>query len=105
MAISPLEMHGMYSRTQDFTAIKQNEDNHAMLGQNMLHTQAEKEQQQKATVVVKTNESETRQQKQDAREKGKNEYMGDGGRNRKKNEPKGDGTVKPKAATHFDMSI
>lgn len=103
MAISPLEMNGMYSRTQDFTVLKQNEDNKAMLGQNMIQTQVEKQQEQKANVVVKTNESETHQQRQDAREKGKNEYMGDGGKRRKK--PQGDGSVSKKAPLHFDMSI
>lgn len=77
-----------------------------MVGQAVIQTQQEKEEEIHATSVEETKQSETHQQRQDARDKGKNEYMGDGGKKRKSVNPRNqDGTFQKKATTHFDMSI
>ncbi len=72
------------SRAQDFTTIKQNEDNKAMLDQSNLGQQAQKTTDDKARSVTDSQEADWHNQRHDARDKGKNEYAGDGGRNRKK---------------------
>lgn len=105
MAISPLEMHGMYSRTQDFTTLKHNEDNKGMLSQNMIQNQTEKEQLHQAKVVVHTQETQGQKQRQDARDKGNGIYMGDGGKKRKKEDAKAQGSMQKKTDSHFDMLV
>ena len=43
MAIGPIEMNGIISRTQDYSTIKQNEDNKGLVQQQAFQTHFEKE--------------------------------------------------------------
>ena len=88
MALGPIELNMMVGRAQDVSAMEK----------------AEKEQ---AGQVKRSEETDTRQRRQDASEKGKNEYFGDGGRRRKKNEIPPEGRViRGKGnGSHFDCSI
>ena len=72
-----------------------------------LHEAVEKAEKEQAGQVRRSEETDTRQRRQDASEKGKNEYFGDGGRRRKKNEIPPEGRViRGKGnGSHFDCSI
>lgn len=71
-------------RTQDFSIIKQNEDSKAMLDQSHIGHIVEKKEQNNAQDVVTLEKSQFYDKNPDARERGANEYSGDGGKNRKK---------------------
>lgn len=89
-------------RVQDFTIIKQQEDNRAALVQTNLNNQNTKEIQNRATQVNETQEALWQQKKFDAREKGSNEYSGDGGKRR---QSKPTAQVVVKGQQGFDMKI
>ena len=108
MAISPFEIHGMMGRTQDFTALKHQEDNRNMVAQSAFQNQAEKKIQNKAERVQDAQQSETNRQKKDARDKGSNEYAGDGGQKRKRTDQvplEGRVVRKGPEGSHFECSI
>lgn len=108
MAISPFEINGMMGRTQDFTVFKHQEDNKPLVEQSVLQNQAQKQVQDKSEKVQTSGQSETQQQKKDARDKGSNEYTGDGGKNRKrKQEVPLEGRVVPKGSSgfHFECKV
>lgn len=90
-------------RTQDYTIIKQNEDSKNMIDQsNVSHVMEQKEINQ-SQEVVGSNRSEYYNKKQDAREKGSNEYYGDGGKSRQKKEIRDRVVVKKNGG--FDFKV
>ncbi len=107
MAIGPLQLNGIMTRTQDYTPIKQNEDMKPMVDQSVFQNTMQKNIEKKLTQVRESEETDTYQRKQDAKEKGKNEYQGDGGRNRGqgKAEFPADGRVIKKGGGGFDFSV
>lgn len=107
MALGPIELNMMVGRAQDVSAIKQNEDYKAMTEQSVFQNQMEKAEKEQAGQVSRPEETDTRQRRQDASEKGKNEYFGDGGRRRKKSDIPPEGRViKGKDnIPHFDCSV
>ena len=92
------------SRAQDYSSVKQNEDNHSALQQNLIGTQNEKTQMRRMRDVNEADNSRWTNEKFDARDKGKQQYQGDGGKNRQKKETVKD-RVLPKQRTGFDMKI
>jgi hypothetical protein len=85
MSIGRIDFQGAIARTNDIAQIKANEDNRAMTNQNTFQTQFDKEVDQKANSVnEKENADQNKQEKFDAKEKGKNEYSGNGGKGEKK---------------------
>ena len=107
MAIGPLQLNGIMTRTQDYTPIKQNEDMKPMVDQSVFQNTMQKNIEKKLTQVKESEETDTYQRKQDAKEKGKNEYQGDGGRNRGQGKPEfsADGRVIRKGGGGFDFSV
>ena len=106
MAISPLEQLGSIGRTQDFSVIKQQEDAKEYAQQTVLQTQVDKHAEERLTQVSKTDRSEMAEKKFDAKEKGDNQYYGDGGRRRKQSkETDLDGKVMLKGHGSFDIKI
>lgn len=92
------------SRAQDYTTIKQNEDNKAFIDQTNLGHIAQQNEDIKANTVVDSQNADWHNKRQDAREKGSNEYAGDGGQKRgRKEEP--DGRVIIKGQGGFDLKI
>ncbi|MBQ7925085.1 MAG: hypothetical protein IJ335_02200 [Lachnospiraceae bacterium] len=90
------------SRAQDFTTIKHNEDNKGMVEQTTLGQQMQKDVQQKTREVRSSDNTDWHSQKFDAKEKGKNEYSGDGGKRRNQsNQDK----VEIKGRKSFDMKV
>ncbi len=105
MAISPLLFNGSVSRMQDVSVIKHNEDAKGMVDQSNFQNTFNREIDSKMNQVHQSDNPENRQQKHDAKEKGKNRYMGDGGKNRRKENTPQDGRVIPKSTSGFDMKI
>lgn len=93
------------TRTQDYTTMKHNEDAKAFVDQNYLGQQAERTAQQRAKTVVDSQNPEWQNKRQDAREKGSNEYVGDGGRKRNRNKSNETDRVVEKGRGGFDMKI
>lgn len=104
MAISPLLFNGSVSRMQDVSSIKHNEDSKGMIDQSNFQNTFHKEIDSKINQVHHSDNPEGRKEKHDAKEKSKNTYMGDGGKQRQKgNRP--DGKVIPKSQSGFDMKV
>lgn len=102
MAIGAIELSTI-TRAQDYTTIKQNEDNKGMIDQSNLVQQEQKNETNKATTVVERENADWYNKKQDARDKGSNEYAGDGGKKRRKQETQDRVIVKGKGG--FDLKI
>ena len=105
MAIGPMQLNAIMSRTTDYTQIKQNEDIKPMVDQNVFQNTMQKNIEKKLTQVKESEETDTYQRKQDAKEKGKNEYQGDGGRNRRQAQNPADGRVIRKGSGGFDFTV
>lgn len=101
MAINPINIATM-ARTQDYSIIKHNEDNRAVMTQMTMTDQEDKAAKIRSGQVVKKEKTKWHQKKFDAREKGDNEYSGDGGRMRKKHKVD---CVVPKEHEGFDIKI
>lgn len=86
MGVSPLLMNGIVGRTQDYSTIKQNEDNKYLVDQLNAHTQFEHKVNQHISTVREADDTENRNKKFDAKEKGDGQYSGDGGNKRKNQE-------------------
>ena len=105
MAIGMIEFQGTIQRTQDYSAMKHNEDMKTNVDQANYQLQSAKKEDQKANQIQKGDDSNKSENRADAREKGSNTYAGDGGGQRKKQQPQSDGKVILKGTSHFDMSV
>lgn len=91
------------TRTQDYTTIKQNEDNKGFINQATIGQQTQKNTEQRIREVHSSDNTDWHNKKFDAKDKGSNEYSGDGGKERrgqKKHEQ-----VVVKGHQSFDMKI
>lgn len=104
MAIGPVILNGVVTASQDYSNVKQNEDNKAMVQQQGFHVQLEKQIDIRHTRVVENEQMRKEERKFDAREKGSNEYTGDGGKKKKRGE-NANGKVIVKGQSSFDMKI
>ena len=86
---NPISIQGQITRAQDLSMIKQNADNRVAFEQIDIQKQQEDQTENRARQVRQKDDTESASDRHDAREKGSNEYSGDGGQNRKKR----DGTV------------
>ncbi|MDE6388622.1 MAG: hypothetical protein K2L82_12550 [Lachnospiraceae bacterium] len=106
MAIGFVEMQGQITRAQDFTTIKHNEDAKGMVEQANAGQQMTKQVERQVNRVNKGNQPEYHERKFDAKDKGSNEYHGDGGQARKKKKGENpDGKVLMKKAEKIDFSV
>ncbi len=103
MAISPLLFNGSVSRMQDVSMIKHNEDAKGMVDQTNFQNTFNKEVDSRVNQVHQSDDLENRQQKQDAKEKGKNQYTGDGGKNRPKGKKPQNARVSPNSLGGNDL--
>lgn len=101
MAINPINI-ATIARTQDYTAIKHNEDNRAAIMQLTTAQHEDKAQKLRAGQVLQKEGVNWHQKKFDAKEKGDNEYTGDGG---KKRNAKQEDKVVRKGQQGFDVKI
>mgnify|MGYP003294699164 CR=1 FL=1 len=110
MAIGQVELNHAMTRVQDYTTQKHHEDQRGVVQQTQAQDKFNKELNQDIRQVVKTNQDEYQNKTQyqnkkfDAREKGSNQYAGDGGSKRKKDKET-DGKVILKTTSGFDIRI
>lgn len=106
MGIGPIEIQGSISRTQDFASIRLNEDNKGAHLQVQITQSNQKETDEKVNTVKRGDDVSKDQKSFDAREKGSNEYHGDGGQARNEKTVTGDGKVIIKGMdSSFDIKI
>lgn len=91
------------SRAQDYSGIKQNEDNKGMFAQNIISQGVQKNTEQRVREVHSSDNPDWHDKNPDAKEKGNGEYFGDGGRRRKGSKPQERMVVKGRGG--FDMKI
>ena len=104
MAFGAIELTTI-SRAQDYSTIKQNEDNKGMIDQSNISHQVQRNAEQRTREVHTSDNADWHEKKPDAKEKGNNAYYGDGGKRRGK---KADGTVRDTRVSRsggFDMKI
>lgn len=102
MAFGSIELTTI-SRAQDYTAVKHNEDNKSFVDQTNIGQQMQKTMQQRTKEVHSSDNADWHRKQSDAKEKGNNEYHGDGGSRRKKQEKHEQVIVKGHSG--FDMKI
>lgn len=106
MAIGFVEMQGQITRAQDFTTIKHNEDTRGMVEQANVGQQMTRQVDRQVNRVNKGDQPEYHERKFDAKDKGSNEYYGDGGKGRKeKQKQEADGKVLLKGIGNPDISL
>ena len=106
MTISRVELQGQVTRAQDFTTIKQNEDNKGLVDQNKFQQQFDRTVDNKLHQVQQGDKAENEGKRYDAKEKGNGSYAGDGGKRRNKEEKEEkDGKVVLKKPGGFDIKI
>ena len=91
------------SRAQEYSAIKQNEDNKGMVDQSNIISQVHKQTEQKTREVHESDDVQWHERRPDAKEKGDNSYSGDGGKKRKGGQPREQMTVRKQGG--FDIKI
>lgn len=107
MAIGHVELNTAMTRIQDYTSMKHNEDQKSSVQQDQFQNQFNKELNKDIKQVTKSdqseyqNKTEYQNKKFDAREKGSNQYHGDGGKNRKKKNPQ----EQPRSMPTFGFDI
>lgn len=101
MAIGAIEISTI-TRSQEYTTVKHNEDNKGFVDQTNFSQQMQKTTEQQIRQVHSSDDMQWHQQNPDAKEKGRNEYQGDGGRHRKKETQE---RMVVKGHTGFDMKI
>lgn len=106
MAIGPIEIQGSISRTQDYAQIRHNEENKGFTEQTVISHNNHRETEAKLNTVRRGEDTSKEEGKYDAREKGNNEYHGDGGKDRNKKTVTTDGKVFVKgSSSSFDIKI
>lgn len=104
MAVGAIQ-NATIARVQDYTTIKQNEDNKGYMNQVSIGQAQEENKQQKARQVRSGEETNWQNKRHDAKEKGSNEYRGDGGRNRQGKKTADQMVIKDQPRQSFDMKI
>ena len=110
MAIGQVELNHAMTRIQDYTTQKHNEDQRGVVQQTHAQEKFSKDLDKNLKQVVKTeqeeyqNKTQYQNKKFDARDKGSNQYNGDGGKNRKKRDTPEDRVI-AKQSTAFDIRI
>lgn len=105
MAIGPVEMNGMISRSQDFTSLKHNENHRVVVDQTNFLQSFEKEVDERLTQVNKKDNADSSKEKFDAKEKSKNQYSGQEGKKQKNKQSEKEDKVIVKGTSHFDVHV
>ncbi len=103
MAISPILLHGSIQQTDNVLHNQVKQIEKGMVDQGNIQVQKEKKEEHDARQVVRQEDSVFKEERFDAKDKGKNSYSGDGGKNRKASDK--DGRIVSKGWGSFDMKI
>ncbi len=104
MAFGSIEITTL-TRQQDYTAIKHNEDMKSNVDQMNIGNQFQRDMDKKLHNVTNFDNAEWKNEDPDARKKGKGEYHGDGGKNRKAPEQREKIVLNSDIKSGFDMKI
>lgn len=107
MSINRIELQGTITRAQDYTTLKHNEDHKGAVDQNNFQQQFHKVVEHKLDQVHKGENASNEGKRHDAKEKGKGQYSGDGGKNRNRSSETAvdDGKIAIKNMNRFDVKI
>ncbi len=106
MALGPIELQGSINRLSDFAIQRQAEDSKIASDQAGVVQHMKDETDNKSNAIVRADDVSNNQKQFDAREKGSNEYSGDGGRKKRGDKDKGDDKVVVKGRPgSFDIRI
>lgn len=105
MGVGPLELSGGLTRTQDYAIMRHNEEHKGAVSQNNIIQSVAKESEERVSTVKMSDDVSGGNTEHDARNKGKGEYSGDGGRNRKENPSSGGKVLVKGPASGFDIRI
>lgn len=108
MSINPLMLNGMVQRTNDFSTIKQNEDNRPVTEQHVITNHQVKQEQELAQKVLTLKQKENEEYRYDAKEKGNGSYEGKHKKKKKQKEPEKSGekvVLKGQGVSHIDIKI
>lgn len=103
MAISPIMLNGSIQQTDNVLQNQVKQVEKGMVDQSNIQIQKEKKEELSARQVVHSDETIFKEERFDAKEKGKNSYAGDGGKKRKSAQQ--DGKIVRKTEGGFDMKI
>lgn len=109
MAIRPVEVQGVVQRSQDIGQIKQNQDQKPLVDQNNIQAHMQHETEKSSRQVTKFQNSDKKENRYDAKEKGNGAYQQ--GKHRPKKREQGEeeeeGSVMLKSIHHgsFDVKI
>lgn len=101
--ISPIENSGMIMRTQDYSTVRQNEDNHSNNIHVHIQEQMDKTDDNKSHTVRSRDDADSSDTHHDARDEGRNKYFDT--RKKKSEKVAKDGVVIAKSKNRFDISI
>ena len=104
MAIGIVELNTAMTGINDYNNMRHAEETRSGLEQANIHNQLNQSVEVKLTNVNTADDTNNNQKKFDAKEKGSNEYSGNGGQKKKREEQNPDGKVTPKYSG-FDMKI
>jgi len=104
VAFGIVDLNSAMTGINDYNSIRHNEDRGALVEQMNIKGKVDEGNERKLNNVHESDDAEMYQKKFDAKDKGSNEYHGDGGRGRRKNNNESDGKVIPKYSG-FDMKI
>ncbi|MCL2719170.1 MAG: hypothetical protein FWE14_10380 [Lachnospiraceae bacterium] len=103
---NPISVQGQITRATDLSIIKQNEANRGFVEQLNIQKVKEDDVETKSKQVSEKEDTDNEGQRHDAKDKGKNQYFGNGGKGRKKPDgviiKKGPGNTEIKS---FDIKI
>lgn len=103
MAIGAIEL-ATIARSQDYAAIKHNENNKVITDQSNIVNHMNKEVENKTKQVHESDNTDWQKKKFDAKEKGNGQYEGGEG-NKRQNKKQEDGKVLIKGQGSFDIKI
>ena len=102
--ISPIEMNGVLSRTQDIASLRHNEDNKAALDNVNVVRQMDVKGDETVHTVKSASESDGTDTRHDAKEKGRNEFV-DIRKKNKKGKANEEGVRVKTPSSGFDLKI
>ncbi len=106
MQIGVVDYNLAMTRPNDLVVQKHNEDHKGIVDQNVFQNVVDKKSDESTTTVTGAKDTDTRERQKDAKDKGSNEYDGDGGaKRRKKDEIPVEGRVIRKSHLHFESGI
>lgn len=104
MAIGIVELNTAMTGIHDYNNIRHSEDSKGVVDQSNIHQIVDQSVEVKLNNVNEADDTNNNQKKFDAKDKGSNEYSGNNGQKKKKEDKNPDGKVIPKYSG-FDMKI